>query len=313
MKIIAAILGLLALQDPVSPDLLEYAPTGRLAGSLEFGPCAGFENVLNVWGDRLKQHHPDLRGARVTTTTGTMPEALIAGTIRFGILGRRWTDGEVEQFRGQYGYFPTWLAVGGDALSILVHPDNPIRTLSIDQLAVMFSPGRRREAAAAAAWGEVGLQGDEWKKLPVRCYGTAKESRARASFQLRVLQGNAFRNGLKDLPSAEEVVAAVADDPYGVGFVGGVAKPEGVRVVPLIASPGARGVDPSADSVLSLTYPLSWRIYVAVRKPPGSAVDPEVAEFLKLILSRDGQELLAADGMVPVTGRFAKKEFQKLK
>ena len=83
--------------------------------------------------------------------------------------------------------------------------------------------------------------------------------------------------------------------------------------MPLIPSPGARGVEPSADSVLSLTYPLSWRIYVAVRKAPGSPVDPDVAEFLKLILSRDGQELLAAGGMIPVTGRFARKELQKLK
>lgn len=313
MKTILALLGVLALQDPVSPDLLEYAPTGRVSGALEFGPAAGFESVLNRWGERLKQHHPDLRGARTGTTTGTMPEALAAGTIRFGILGRRWTDAEVEKFRGEWGYFPTWLAVGGDALSIVVHPSNPLGTLSIDQLAAIFSAPRRRDAKAAAAWGDVGLQGDDWKKMPVRCYGPGRESRAFAAFQLRVLQGGAFRDGLRNAAGADGVLNAVADDPAAIGFVGGAAKADGVRVIPLIASSGARGIEPTPESVLSLTYPLSWRIYVAVRKAPGATVDPEVAEFLKMVLSRDGQEILADDGMVPMTGRLARKELQKLK
>ena len=313
MKTIAALLGLLALQDPVSPDLLEYAPTVRVAGALEFGPAAGFESVLNRWGDRLKQHHPDLRGARVEKTTGNMPEQLAAGTIRFGILGRRWTDAEVEKFRGEWGYFPTWIAIGGDALSIVVHPSNPLGTLTIEQLAAIFSAPRRRDAKATVAWGDVGLQGDDWKKMAMRCYGPGKESRAHAAFQLRVLQGGAFRDGLKNAAGAEGVLNAVADDPAAIGFIGGAAKADGVRVIPLAASAGARGVEPTPESVLSLTYPLSWRIYVAVRKPPATPVDREVAEFVKLILSRDGQEILAADGMVPVTGRFARKELLRIK
>lgn len=313
MMTIVALLGLLALQDPVSPDLLEYAPTGKLTGALEFGPAAGFETVLNQLGDRLKQHHPDLRGARAGKATGTMPEALAAGTIRFGILGRRWTDAEVEKFRGEWGYFPTWLAVGGDALSIVVHPDNPLSSISLEQLASIFSSARRRDGKAAVAWGDVGIPGDDWKKIPLRCYGPGKDSRAHASFQMRVLQGGAFREGMKNVEGTQGVMDAVADDPAAVGFVGGAAKADGVRVVPLVASPGAKGVAPTPDSVLSLTYPLSWRIYVAVRKAPGSSVDQEVAEFLKLILSRDGQEILAEDGMVPVTGRFARKELLKIK
>jgi phosphate transport system substrate-binding protein len=130
---------------------------------------------------------------------------------------------------------------------------------------------------------------------------------------MRVLQGGAFRDGLRTMDGSQGVMEAVGDDPAAIGFVGGAAKAHGVRVIPLIASPGSKGVAPTPDSVLSLTYPLSWRIYVAVRKAPGSPVDPDVAEFLKLILSRDGQEILAGDGLVPVTGRFARKELLKIK
>jgi phosphate transport system substrate-binding protein len=313
MKTIAALFGLLALQDGVSPDLLEYQPTSQVSGSLELGPGSGLDNVLTRWGERMKQHHPDLRGARPLATTRSMPELLIDGTIRFGILGRRWTDTEVEDFRGHWGFFPTWFAVGGDALSIVVNRENSISGLLVEQVDAMFSSTCRRGAKAVVAWGEVGLQGEDWKTLPVRCVTPGKGSRARSAFQQRALLGGAFREGVKDLAGTEEVLRTVAEDPYAVGFVSGLVKSEAVRVVPLIPAAGARAVDPNPESILGLSYPLGWRIYVAVRKVPGTPVDPEVGEFVKLILSRDGQEILADEGLVPVTGRFAKKELLKLK
>jgi phosphate transport system substrate-binding protein len=313
MKTIAALLGLLALQDGVSADLLEYQPVDQLSGSLELGPGSGLDNVLSRWGQRMKQYYPDLRGLQPEASKCSMPELLTQGAIRFGFLGRRWTDTEVEEFRGHWGFFPTWLAVGGDALSIVVNPENPIAGLMLDQLDAMFSSTRRRGANAIAAWGDAGVQGEDWKSLPIRCYVAGKGSKARAAFQLRVLQGGAFRNGVKEIDGSENVLKSVADDPYAIGFVCGMVHSATVRVVPLVPSDGARAVDPNPESILSLTYPLGWRIYVAIRKHPRSSVDPDVAELLRLVLSRDGQEILADEGLVPVTGRFAKKELQKLK
>lgn len=313
MKTIVALLGLLALQDGVSPDLLEYQPAVQVSGSLELGPGAGLERVLTRWGDRMKQHHPDLRGARPDPTKRTMPELLTEGAIRMGILNRRWTDSEVEDFRGHWGFFPTWFAVGGDALSIVVNPENPISGLLVEQLDAMFSSTRRRGAKAIGSWGDAGLGGEDWKDLPIHCFVPGKTSRTRAAFQLRVLMGSAFRDGVKEIAEAEDVLKTVAEDPYAIGVVSGALRSGAVKVVPLIPSAGARAVDPNPESILSLSYPLGWRIYVAVRKAPGASMDPEVAEFVRLILSRDGQEILADEGLVPVTGRFAKKELLKLK
>jgi len=313
MKIFAAFLGLVALQDGVSPDLLEYQPSVQVSGSLELGPGSGFETVLTRWGERMKQHHPDLRGARPEPSKRTMPELLTEGEIRLGILGRRWTDSEVENFRGHWGFFPTWFAVGGDALSVVVNAENPIAGLLVEQLDAMFSSTRRRGARPILAWGDTGLQGEDWKSLPIHCFVPGKGTRARAAFQLRVLLGGALRDGVKEVAGAEDVLKTVAEDPYAIGFVSGALRSDTVKVVPLIPSAGARAVDPNPESILSLSYPLGWRIYVAVRKTPGSQLDPEVAEFLKLILSRDGQEVLADEGLVPVSGRFAKKELLRLK
>jgi phosphate transport system substrate-binding protein len=312
MKMLATILALVAVQDRVSPDLLDYQPSAQpLKGVLEVGPANGFETLLGLWSDRMKQHYPDLRGGKVDEKTST-PKALTAGTNRIGILARRWTENEVEDFRLHWGYLPTEIAVGSDALSIVVHPENPISSLPLDLLDSIFSSTRRRGGREIHTWGDLGLDG-VWKSRPVVAYGTGKESGARARFQERVLQGGAYREGLKDVAGPGGVLLGVAEDPCGIGYVGGVIRADSVRVVALRSAAGSPALEPQSETVQSLSYPLSWRIYFTVRRIPGLPVDADLAEFLKMILSRDGQTILAGEGLVPVTGRFARKELLKLK
>ncbi len=312
MKMLAMILALVAVQDRVSPDLLDYQPSAQpLKGTLEVGPANGFETLLGLWTDRMKQHYPDLRGGKADDRLST-PKALTAGTNRIGILGRRWTEGEIEDFRLHWGYVPTEIAVGTDALSIVVHPENPISSLPLDLLDSIFSSTRRRGGREIRTWGDLGLDG-AWKSRPVIPYGCGKDSGARARFQERVLQGGAYGDGVKEAAGAGGVLLGVAEDPGAIGYVGGLARPGSVRVVALRAAAGSPALEPQSETIQSLSYPLSWRIAFTVRRIPGLPVDADLAEFLKMVLSRDGQTILAGEGLVPVTGRFARKEILKLK
>jgi phosphate transport system substrate-binding protein len=312
MKMLALILALVAVQDRVSPDLLDYQPSAQpLKGTLEVGPANGFETLLGLWTDRMKQHYPDLRGGKVDEKVST-PKALTAGTSRIGILSRRWSEGEIEDFRLHWGYLPTEIAVGSDALTIVVHPENPISSLPLDLLDAVFSSTRRRGGREIRTWGDLGLDG-AWKSRPVIPYGCGKESPARVRFQERVLQGGAYRDGLKDVAGPGAVLLGVAEDPGGIGYVGGLVRADSVRVVALRSAAGSPAFEPQTETIQSLSYPLSWRIYFTVRRVPGLPVDADLAEFLKMVLSRDGQTILAGEGMVPVTGRFARKEVLKLK
>jgi phosphate transport system substrate-binding protein len=312
MKTLVMILALVAVQDRVSPDLLDYQPSAQpLKGTLEVGPANGFETLLGLWTDRMKEHYPDLRGGKADEKVST-PKALTAGTSRIGIMSRRWSEGEIEDFRLHWGYLPTEIAVGSDALTIVVHPENPISSLPLDLLDAIFSSTRRRGGREIRTWGDLGLDG-AWKSRPVIPYGCGKDSPARARFQERVLQGGAYRDGLKDVAGAGGVLLGVAEDPGGIGYVGGFVRPDSVRVVALRSAAGSPAVEPQTETIQSLSYPLSWRIWFTVRRIPGLPVDADLAEFLKMVLSRDGQTILAGEGMVPVTGRFARKEVLKLK
>jgi len=312
MKTFILLLSLVAVQDRVSPDLLDYQPSDQpIKGTLELGPANGFETLLTLWGDRMKQHYPDLRGGKIDQRSST-PKALTMGTSRIGILGRRWTEAEVEDFRLHWGYVPTEIAVGTDALSIVVHPENPISSLPLDLLDAIFSSTRRRGGREIRTWGDLGLDG-AWKSRPVIPYGTGKDSSARGRFQERVLQGGAYQDGVKEAAGAGGVLLGVAEDPCGIGYVGGLVRPDSVRVVALRLAAGSPAVEPQSETIQSLSYPLAWRIYITVRRIPGLPVDPDLAEFLKMILSRDGQTIVADEGLVPVTGRFARKELLKLK
>jgi phosphate transport system substrate-binding protein len=312
MKMLAMFLALGALQDRLSPDLLDYQPSAEpLRGNLEVGPANGFETLLGLWSDRMKQHYPDLRGGKVEAKPVSTPKALISGTNRIGIMPRRWSEGELEEFRLHWGYLPTEIAVGNNAISIVVHPENPISSLSLEVLDGIYSSTRRRGGREFRTWGDLGLDGD-WKSRPILLYGTGKESLARVQFRERALKGGAYRDDVKEVSGAAGVLLGVSADPCGIGYVSGMLRSDSVRAVPLRAAPGTPALDAQPEAIQSLTYPLSWRIYFSVRKTPGVPVDADLAEFLRMILSRDGQTILAGEGFVPITGRFAHKELQKL-
>jgi phosphate transport system substrate-binding protein len=312
MRFIAALLSLVALQDRLSPDLLEYQPSGQLKGTLQLGPSAGFEHLLERLAERLKQHHADLRGGRVEPASPAMPEAMISGSSRIGFLARRWTLKEAADFRFQWGFPLRELVIGTDAIAIVVHPQNPIRGLLVDDVDSIFSSARKRGGKPIRAWGELGLEG-EWKKLPITLYGLDKSSPARTFFQDKALQGGDFQKDVKELSGADAVLQAVAEDPCAIGYLRGCVRTDRCRGVPLHPSVGAPAVEPRPETVLSLSYPLSWRVYLAVRKEPGEAIELEVRELLRLILSRDGQEVVAEEGLLPITGRMARQELLKLK
>ena len=312
MKTFAALLCLAVLQDGVGPDLLEYEPAGKLNGEFDLGPCDGYERLIERWAARLKEHHPDVRGGLAASTSGATTKALISGSSRFGIMTRPWTDSEAEDFRFQWGFGPTSLAVAGDALLIVVHPDNPIRALSLEDVDAIFSSTRHRGGKDLRTWGQLGLQ-EEWKELPFHAYGLGEKHPAQSSFRSRVLQGGTFRDGVKTVADVPSLLSIVADDPCAIGYVSGAGRPEQARVVPLRPAADKAAVDPEPESILSLSYPLAWRISLAVRKRTKTTIDPDVGEFVKLILSRDGQAIVADEGLIPVTGRVARKELLKLK
>jgi phosphate transport system substrate-binding protein len=108
------------------------------------------------------------------------------------------------------------------------------------------------------------------------------------------------------------VVQGVTEDRYGIGYSGVGYRTSGVKAAQLADKDGGTFYDGSYENVISGKYPLSRFLYIYVNKAPGKPLDPLVKEFLKLILSKEGQEVVIKDGYLPLTGEIVKQELAKL-
>jgi phosphate transport system substrate-binding protein len=219
---------------------------------------------------------------------------------------------EIEAFEAKHGYKPTAVPVAIDALAVYVHKDNPLPSLTIEQVDAIFSVTRRCGAAAdVSTWGQLGLTGS-WATRPLQLYGRNSVSGTYGYFKEIALCGGDFKNTVNEQPGSASVVQAITTSLNGVGYSGIGYKTSGVRALPLAPRTGDAAVEPTQESAVSGDYPLSRYLYVYVNKKPGQPLPPLEAEFLKLVLSKVGQEVVLKDGYVPMPARLVGRELRKL-
>jgi phosphate transport system substrate-binding protein len=312
MFIVLSFVGQEAVLDSDIPD---YHPIGSLKGAISFGPDGGFDKLLGLWTTRLKGYYPDLRGPDAgRKATLTTPRAMINGTAQCGLMSKSWSVGERDEFRDAWGSTPVELIVGADGVTIVVHRDNPLRSLKLDDLDGIYSATRNRGSRAIRTWGELGL-GNAWKGKPIHAFGMKADTAtiARGVFVERVLQRGTFRQDVREVDGAQGVLLAVAEDPLAIGFVTFSAPSTLVRLVPLQTSEAAAEPDLTREQILNLSYPLAWQIRLCYAKSADEPLTPPMRELLALILSRDGQTIVADEGYVPISGPMARKQTKLLK
>ena len=160
-------------------------------------------------------------------------------------------------------------------------------------------------------WGQLGLTGD-WANRPISLYGRNSASGTYGFFKEHVLKNGDYKDTVKEQPGSASVVQGVTEDRFGMGYSGIGYKTSGVRSVPLAESATASPSDGSYEDVKSGKYPL-WRfLYIYINKAPGKALDPIVGEFVKLIFSKDGQDVVVKDGYMPLTDVQCQQELAKV-
>jgi phosphate transport system substrate-binding protein len=227
-------------------------------------------------------------------------------------MSRQMRATEIDQFEQRYDYKPTELKTSYDALAVYVHKDNPIKQLTLAQVEAVFGKSRRRGFKEnVTRWGQLGLTGD-WADKPISLYGRNSASGTYGFFKEHVLKNGDYKDTVKEQPGSASVVQGVTEDRYGMGYSGLGYKTSGVRIVPLAETDKGPFSDGNYEDVKSGKYPL-WRfLYLYVNKAPGKPMEPLVGEFLKLIYSREGQEVVVKDGYDPLPAALAKEELAKV-
>jgi phosphate transport system substrate-binding protein len=244
--------------------------------------------------------------------SSTAPPALISGTAQLGPMSRAMKGTEIDQFEKKYGYKPTQLRVAVDALAVFVHKDNPIKCMSLSQVDAVFSKSRRSGAKDdVQTWGQLGLTG-EWANKPISLYGRNSASGTYGFFKEHTLKNGDFKDGVKEQPGSASVDQGITVDRYAMGYSGIGYATAGVRAVPLSEKDGGKCVEAEADAAYAGAYPLARFLYVYVNKAPGKALDPLTREFVKLALSKTGQQDVVKDGYFPIPASVVKEELAKI-
>lgn len=287
-------------------DLPAYSKVpGEVAGSLKCEGSDTMNNLVALWAEGFKKHYPSVREGIQGKGSASAPPALAEGTCSFGPMSRDWKPSEIDAFKAKHGYAPTVVPVAIDMLVVVVHKDNPLASLSLQQVDAIFSKNRTGGARAdIRTWGDLGLEG-EWRDRPISLYGRNATSGTYGYFKEFALFKGDFKPTVKEQPGSSAVVQAVASDRFGIGYSGVGYMTANVRAVPLAAEPAAEPVAPKPAAAYSGDYPLSRFLYLSVNHRPGSQLDPLRREFLRYVLSRDGQADVTKDGYLPVTAAVA--------
>jgi phosphate transport system substrate-binding protein len=296
----------------VDSNIAAYQKTSGISGNLSSIGSDTMNNLMTLWGERFSSLYPNVKLQVEGKGSSTAPPALIEGTAQFGPMSRSMKSTEIDSFQKKYGYKPTEIKTAYDALAIFVHKDNPLEKLTMAQADAIFSKSRRRgNARDVTRWGDLGLTGD-WAARPISLYGRNSASGTYGFYKEHVLKTGDFKDTVKEQPGSASVVQGVTADTYGIGYSGIGYRTSGVKVVPLSEEASGPVSSGSYEDVVSGAYPLSRFLFVYVNRAPGKPVDPLVREFLKLVLSREGQEVVVKDGYLPLPSNIVQQELAKL-
>lgn len=296
----------------VDANLETYTKASGVSGNLSSVGSDTLANLMTLWAEDFKRNYPNVNIQIQAAGSSTAPPALTEGTSNLGPMSRKMKDKEIEAFEKKFGYKPTAIPVAIDALAVFVNKDNPIKGLTISQVDAIFSSTRKcGYEQDITKWSELGMDG-KLADSGIQLFGRNSVSGTYGYFKKKGLCKGDFKNNVNEQPGSASVVQGVSESINGIGYSGIGYKTASVRAVPLAKKDGQAFVPATPENAVTGEYPLSRFLYVYVNKAPNKALSPLVGEFVKSVLSKQGQEVVVKDGYVPLPAVVAAKSLKEL-
>lgn len=325
-------------QDGISLDgLPQYRPERQVGGTIRIWGHGAWgrdfmEQLVQRWEADFRTYQPQIRFETDLLGTATAMGALYTGTGDIAILGREVRPSELDAFQRVMGHPPLAVdVVAGSfnvrnkdfALGVFVNQANPLRGLTMEQLASVFGCGSAGRPPVRT-WGDLGLPGS-WADKPIHVFGYQIRRGFGVYFDQAVLGGTGrwnctYRELLKATDAdgsvrddGQVIVDTVASDPYAIGYSGMAFSNPGARTIAVARTAAGPYVTPTRESVYARTYPLYRVLTSFVDRKPGEPLDPKMREFLLYILSRQGQQAVVKTGdYLPLNASVVRQEREKL-
>ncbi|HEY0720923.1 MAG TPA: phosphate ABC transporter substrate-binding protein PstS family protein [Gammaproteobacteria bacterium] len=304
--------GLVHADAAVDAKLPVYKKASGVSGNLSSVGSDTLANLMTLWAEEFKRLYPNVNIQIQAAGSSTAPPALTEGTSNIGPMSRMMKDNEIQAFEQKYGYKPTAIPVAIDALAVYVHKDNPVKELTMEQVDAIFSSTRKCGGSdEITTWKQLGAGGKLGERA-IQLYGRNSVSGTYGYFKEHALCKGDFKNTVNEQPGSASVVQSVSSSLNGIGYSGIGYKTSGVKGVALFNKKSNSYVPPTTENALSGAYPLSRFLYIYVNKAPNKPLQPLEKEFIKMVLSKSGQNVVVKDGYIPLPMKVVEKELSKL-
>ena len=328
--------------------LPDYKPQQIVSGTIrEWGSNYFADSNLNeYWEAEFRKSQPDVKFDVHMRTALEAAPALATGVADLAAC-RLFTFSDEELYERAFNHEPLRILIAtgsydvpgwSPALAVVTNKATPISQLTMQQLDGIFGAARsggyqgttwhpeagRTTAGNIRTWGQLGLTG-KWKNAPIHVYGLNLEYGMARDFQQMVFQGgDKWTEGLQEYANyagpdgtlkiaADQLMIDLSKDPYGVGYSGVMFLTPQTKTLAIAEKAGTPDVPLIIENVQNRTYPMLLEVYFYLDRVPGQPVDPKLKEFLRFVLSRQGQEAITKDGKyLPLTKEAVAEQLKKL-
>ncbi|MDO9048575.1 MAG: phosphate ABC transporter substrate-binding protein PstS family protein [Methylobacter sp.] len=310
--ITALVSGVAGAVQTVDAGVPEYQKASGISGNLSSVGSDTLANLMTLWAEEFNRVYPNVNIQIQAAGSSTAPPALTEGTSNLGPMSREMKDDELEAFEDKYGYKPTAIPVAVDALAVLVNKDNPVKGLTMEQVDAIFSSTNKCGGEKSIeTWGDAGVTA--WGSKSIQLYGRNSVSGTYGYFKEHALCKGDFKNNVNEQPGSASVVQSVTSSVNGIGYSGMGYTTSGVKMVPLAKKGSKTFVEATPENAIAGTYPLTRYLYVYVNKKPNQPLAPLDNEFIKMVLSKTGQQVVIKDGYIPLPAKVVDKVLATLK
>jgi phosphate transport system substrate-binding protein len=307
------------LQPAVDSGLRSFRPAygkKQLQGDLKCASSDVLPGLAKAWAAELKEYYPKVNVSIEPPYAGSLGAIeLIKGNLDCVFVSRELKPTDVSTFKDAFGYAPFSVPISGgsyrqfgflDSVGFAVNKANPIEKLSFDQLDRILSTTNNRGGTPIRTWGDLGLTGS-WADEPIHIVGIKPWNGFEEFVRQNVMDANGKRGEWRGettpdedvtfYPTVFDVAGDIARDKYALGYTGMAYVDEPIKLLGLSQHDGETPVSPTYENVARASYPLSRVIYLNSNNDPAKPANPILSELTKLILSRQGQEIVQDQGI----------------
>lgn len=295
------------LQPTLDSQLPAYVPKKGLAMTGTFKGSASDVMVVlaQKWIEKFKTYYPNAQISINPPYAGSLGAVELAkDNLDFVFVSRELRPDDVKQFKARFDYEPLSVPISGgswrhfgalDAVTFFVNRDNPLEQITYQQIDQIYSSTHLRGGAPALTWGDLGLTG-EWASKPIKKFALRPWNGFEEFVRQRVLSADGKRGEWREDLTFEKLVFPmakdVAADAGAIGYSGVAYLDAPVKVIPVVEHAGDVPQAPTYENVARATYPLSRLTFFNTNKAPNKPLPPVLEEFLRFVLSRDGQQVV---------------------